>query len=823
MRLYAGMSREFIDHAVHNRIAGLLRDAFHRVYRFRPSPSEENSWRNSLRAVSQVFEHGRLLDHGVILEYQLPLTSLRLDCLITGRDNKGRDEAVIIELKQWSGCKVASEPDLVLTVVGQAIRELLHPAAQVGQYRRYLIDVHTAFHDEVQPVTLSACAYLHNYEAEVDDPLFSSQYEHLLSDAPVFSADDVDPLTDFLWSRLERGEGRPVLDRIERSRYQPSKKLLEHVAQVVDGVPSFTLLDEQKVVFDKIYAAARAGLADRRKQVFLIHGGPGTGKSVIAIQLMAQLSRSEGRNAQYATGSQAFTKTLQKIVGARAAQQFKYFSNYGHANPSEIDVLICDEAHRLRETSTNRFTPKSSQTGKEQIQELIDASKIVVFFIDDWQVVRPREVGSTNLITTAAARNGCKLHEYTLEAQFRCGGSNGFVNWIDNTLGIRKTANTLWNQLEEQNFEFRIFDTPNALEEAIRRKAGDGYSARVAAGFCWEWSKDLQPDGTLRKDVVIGDYQRPWNARSGVIGLARGIPKEVHWAYDPRGIEQIGCVYTAQGFEFDYIGVIWGPDLVYDSSNETWRGIKNASHDRVVKGSKERFVDLVKNTYRVLLSRGLKGCYVHFMDQGTETFIRNRCEGLGGTGSVSTPKLPRKPRSSVTEEPTASRSLPPNVHILPHREVRPFVNAIPLLNLKIAAGHFSGEQQVLGEETEWVQLPDMFNMGPGVFVAQVVGESMNRRIPNGAWCLFRANPMGSRQGKVVVAEHRHISDVDTGSRVTVKIYQSDKVESNEEGGWRHSRIVLKPDSTDERYQPIVLEPGEADSLKVVAELIAVLG
>ena len=821
MRLYSGMSREFIDHAVHNRIAALLRDAFQRVYRYRPSPSEENSWRNSLRAVSQVFEHGRLLDHGIILEYQLPLTSLRLDCLISGRNQSGRDEAVIIELKQWSGCETASEPDLVRTVVGQAKREVLHPSAQVGQYRHYLADVHTAFHEGAEPIILSACAYLHNYEKEAGDPLFSAQYAHLYRESPVFSADDVDPLTDFLRSRLERGEGRPVLDRIERSRYQPSKKLLEHVAKVVEGVPAFTLLDEQKVVFDKIYAAARAGIGSRKKLVFLVHGGPGTGKSVIAIQLMAQLSKREERNAQYATGSQALNKTLHKIVGSRAAKQFRYFGSYGEAKHSEVDVLICDEAHRLKKTSKTRFTPKAKQTGKAQIQEVIDAAKVAVFFIDDYQVVRPNEVGSSGLIRKAAADNKCELQEYTLEAQFRCAGSDGFVNWINNTLGIEKTANTIWNQEEEKNFEFRIFDSPLALEVAIRQKAADGYAARLTAGFCWRWSQELEPSGMLKKDVVIGDYRRPWNARSGVTGLAPGIPREVHWAHDPRGIDQIGCIYTAQGFEFDYVGVIWGADLVYESSKEAWNGNRNASHDRVVRGSRERFVDLVKNTYRVLLSRGLKGCYVYFMDKGTETFIRNRCEGLGSFVESKPPSAVRKPAPQL--DPTVAKpSLPSSVRVLPIREVTPYVNAVPLVDLKIAAGGFSDEQRLLDDGTIWVQLPDEFKMGHGIFVAQVVGESMNRRIPNGAWCVFRANPTGTRNGKVVVVEHRDISDPDTGSRLTIKVYESEKVESDE-GGWRHQRIILKPDSTESRYQPIILHPDQADSLEVRAELIAILG
>jgi len=820
MRLYAGMSREFIDHAVHNRIAALLRDAFQRVYRYRPSPSEEHSWRNSLRAVSQVFEHGNLLDHGIILEYQLPLTSLRLDCLIAGRDHDGRDEAVIIELKQWSGCETASEPNLVRTVVGQAKRDVLHPSAQVGQYRHYLVDVHTAFHEGVEPIVLSACAYLHNYEAETGDPLFSAQYANLLLESPVFSADDVDPLTEFLCARLQRGEGKPVLERIENSRYQPSKKLLEHVAKVIEGVPAFTLLDEQKVVFDKIYCAATVGFSHRIKQVFLVHGGPGTGKSVIAIQLMAQLSKREGRNAQYATGSKAFTETLQRIVGTRAAQQFKYFNSYGRAAPSEIDVLICDEAHRLRKTSANQYTSKAKQTGKPQVQEVIDAAKVTVFFIDDRQVVRPNEVGSSELIRKASIDNRCELHEYTLETQFRCAGSDGFINWIDNTLGIQKTANTIWNQEEEKNFEFRIFESPLALEEAIRQKATDGYSARMTAGFCWPWSKTLGPGGTLIEDVVIGNFRRPWNARSGVSGLAPGIPKEVHWAYDPRGIDQVGCVYTAQGFEFDYVGVIWGPDLVYESSKETWSGNREASYDVVVRGARERFVDLVKNTYRVLLSRGLKGCYVHFMDKGTETFVRNRCEGLGiAVVAIAPAAVPRRV-SQIEPLVVESGQRPPSLRILPRREIKPYINAVPLFDLKIAAGRFGEFQMPDTESVIWVEPPQRTKPALDIFIAQVIGDSMNRVIPNGAWCVFRLNPGGSRRGKVVLAQLRDYTDPDTGGSYTVKRYMSEKT-TGQDGDPINAKVHLIPESTDLAYSEIVVLPDD-DKVRVIAELVYVI-
>jgi len=815
MRLYSGMSKEFVDDAVHNRIASKLSDAFVRHYRRRPSPGEEQSWRNSLRAVSQVFELGRLDDHGVILEYQLPLTSRRLDCLVTGQDRDGRDEAVIMELKQWSECEATEDPSIVRTALGGARRDVLHPAAQAKQYRDYLADMHTAFYEGTRPVLLSACSYLHNYDAKEDDPLFSRQYSDLIRAAPVFAADDADALVDFLRHRLEIGNGAPVLERVEKSSFRPSKKLLQHVADVIRKEPAFILLDEQKVVFERIFSTVVAGQKHRKKHVFLVNGGPGTGKSVIAIQLMAELSRKR-LNAQYATGSQAFTKTLHKILGTRAAAQFKYFSNYGTAAPSEIDVLICDEAHRIRATSTNRFTPKTRQTKKAQIQELVDAAKVSVFFIDDRQVVRPGEVGSMALVRDAAAKNQCELHEHALEAQFRCAGSDGFVNWIDNTLEIRETANVLWNRREE-TFEFRIYQSPDALENAIRARAAEAHSARVTAGFCWPWSKDLQAGGKLKDDVVIGDYRRPWNARSGVTGLARGIPREIYWAHDPGGIDQIGCVYTAQGFEFDYVGIIWGPDLVYDLGAGQWRGDRKMSKDWIVSRSGNQFTDLVKNTYRVLLSRGLKGCYMYFIDKDTEAFVRSRTEGLELTialDATATRSLPR--RRQTVQLPSSLRTVPAN-------ELRPYVNAVPLFDLQIAAGHFSGEQTASLEDNVWVALPDTYRIGEGLFVAQVKGESMNRLIPNDAWCLFRANPAGSREGRVVVVQHREISDADTGAHITVKRYHSEKSTSENDEQWTHTRITLHPHSTQPRYKPLELTKEQAEDLRVVAEFVAVIG
>ncbi len=618
MRLYAGPSTHFIRDTAQNQIAGKLDDSFFRYYGYKAAPSVVSSWQNSLRAIAQVFQDASLTDHGVILEYQLPLSSMRLDCMVCGQDAASQDNAVIVELKQWGACE-ASEGDKVVTWLGGGKRDVLHPSVQVGQYHQYLEDVHTAFYDDANPIALSSCSYLHNYYLSDDDVLASKAFDSVLKRYPLFSADDAGPLKDFLLARLEAGNGLPVLRRVEESRYRPSRKLMDHVANLIAGKSEYVLLDDQLVVYEKVMAAAQREFHDRRKTVLIIKGGPGTGKSLIAINLMGDLSRG-GYNTQYATGSRAFTETLRRIVGSRASAQVKYFNSYQDAELNVVDVLICDEAHRVRETSSTRFRKGS---GDPQIEELIKAGKVAVFFIDDRQVVRPGEIGSADYIRNHANRVGARVFECQLEAQFRCAGSDGFVRWIENTLGIARTANALWEGNE--NFDFEIMDSPVALDHAIREKVARGHTGRVAAGFCWKWSDPLE-DGTLVEDVVIGNYRRPWNAKSDAGRLAAGIPKESLWATDPQGIDQVGCIYTAQGFEFDYAGVIFGNDLRYDFDRAEWVGHPECSYDSKVKRSGPRFLELVKNTYRVLLSRGIKGCYVYFMDRDTERFVRSRMQ-----------------------------------------------------------------------------------------------------------------------------------------------------------------------------------------------------
>lgn len=800
MRLYSGTSLNFIKDAIHNQIAEKLKSAFFNYYRFYPSPQEINSWRNSLRSISQVFQYADLLDHGVILEYQLPLTSRRLDCLICGRDQLKNDNAIIIELKQWDKCEEAYGGNEVLTWVGGSKREVLHPSIQVGQYKMYLEDTHTAFYEE-NSVKLKACSYLHNYNYFSEDVIFASKFQAALEKYPLFTADDLEKLVSFLNRQLLKGEGLDVLRRIEESIYRPNKKLMDHVGNIIKNKSEYILLDEQLIVYDAVLSCAKNSFHDKQKVALIVKGGPGTGKSVIAINLMADLLLN-GYNAQYATGSKAFTETLRKIIGVRGSVQFKYFNSYGNAEQNIIDVLIADEAHRIRETSDSRFTKKQDRSNKPQIEELLNASKVAVFFIDDHQVVRPNEIGSTEYIKEIVNKKNYKIFEYELEAQFRCNGSDAFVNWINNTLGIRKTANVIWDQSDE--FDFKIFSNPFALEQAIREKNGKGFTARLTAGFCWNWSLPNE-DGSLKDDVIIGDYKRPWDAKPEAKRLAKGIPKASLWAYDPNGINQVGCVYTAQGFEFDYVGIIFGEDLIYDFDKQQWTGQINKSADSVVKRSKSGFVDLVKNTYRVLLSRGMKGCYVYFIDKDTERFFKSRMEH---------PFIKDEKSISIGTEKIINfqERIIGNIE-----EEKKYIEYLPVYSLRAAAGYF-GQGEAVREEG-WVKVDISKKLNRRMFVANVIGHSMEPLIPNNSYCVFRTGIEGTRNNKIVLLQHNSIDDPDTGGKYTIKKYTSKK-EYKDADNWEHEEIILSP--LNNEYSPIIISNPDEGEFIVIAEFLQVL-
>ena len=619
--LYAGISDDFILKAGGKTLSIEVAQNFEREIGYRPAENEVTSWTNSLASIARTLKKADLLSQAVMVEMTLPRTSSRLDCLIAGKDLDGREQAVVVELKQWSEARPCDRGEMVETVIGGSWAQTSHPSDQARGYHFFLSDLATVFSDET--VALSSCAWLHNMPRAKSKPLFADEFATLVEHTPCFTRDDELAFQSFLKERVGSGGGGEVLQKIKSSRWEPSKKLLEHVAEMINGEPIYSLLDEQRVAFLKVIDSVRKSGLGQKKSIFIIRGGPGTGKSVIALNLLADLAR-EGKKVEYVTGSRSFTETLKKKLGKRASTQFKYTHNYAQEHDECLDALVIDEAHRIRLTSNTWRTPKVKRSERPQIEELISVARTVAFFVDEKQVVRPEECGSTALILAASKKIGAVVEQIELEAQFRCGGSDRYVNWIADLLQMSGAKDfEAWNANSE--FDLKIVETPLELETMVRKRHADGVSARLSAGFCWEWSDPLV-DGTLVSDVKVGDWEMPWNAKPGAKKLVKEIPPSSLWATDPRGLNQVGCVYTAQGFEYDFAAVIWGTDLVI--RNGLWVGQPTESRDSGLKRNlnkgEAKFIDLVKNTYRVLLTRGMRGCWIYFVDDETREFVKRQ-------------------------------------------------------------------------------------------------------------------------------------------------------------------------------------------------------
>ncbi len=616
MQLYQGSADDFIAETTRNRIALDLSDSFYNYFGYNPSNSEKMSWHNSLRAIKDIFVNSNLSKQGISLEYFLPSSSLRLDCMVCGRDKNDKDKALIIELKQWASCQSCDSENEVITKINGYDKELLHPSAQVKGYKDHLRNFVEVFYQK-NPILLDSCVYLHNYSFEENDPILDEKFTNIINDSPMFSENDYDRLSNYIEDSVSHGEGMNILDKINKSRKKPSKKLLDEAANTIENNSAYVLLDEQQIVFDHVMSLVNKGIkAKDKKHVLIIKGGPGTGKSVIAINLLAELSKI-GKWAEYVTGSASFTKSYQEAIGGTARDLFKYTNSYVQ-QVDQIDCLIIDEAHRLRERAPVSFS--NIWSGKLQIEEIIDACRVAVFFIDDDQRVKPNEIGSSSYIREHALSRGCDVWEEELQIQFRCSGNDGFVKWIENTLDIRQTANVMLKN--EPDYDFKIFDNPLAMEDALKEKLNQGQTARIVSGYVFPWTTRNKRDEEIPRDVVIGDYKRPWNLKRG----QRGIPSSNLWAYKPEGFNQIGCVYSAQGFEFDYMGVIFGNDIVYDFDKGEWIPKRENAYDLPNRRVRDdaAYLKLIKDIYRVLLSRGIKGCYVYFMDKDTERFVKTR-------------------------------------------------------------------------------------------------------------------------------------------------------------------------------------------------------
>lgn len=577
-------------------------------------PAERRSWERSIPVLAADLVDAGLGGVEMLLEYKLPLSSKRADVILAGVSPSGEPRYVVVELKQWSEAHRFEGSDTLVAVSGYA-RPVLHPIDQVSAYGEYLQDFAAVL--EERPGRVACVAYLHNAtDFGVAD----------LLDRPdagrIFTGQRRSAFHDYLRSVFAPESGAAAADVLLRSRLAPSKQLMALAADEVQRREVFVLLDEQREAFEYVRHVVDTARRRNTKTAVVVAGGPGSGKSVIALSLMGQLAR-EGRTVVHATGSQSFTQTLRKVAAKgspRVRKTFQYFNSFMAAQPNELDVLILDEAHRIRETSANRYTRATLRSGRPQIDELLSAARTPVFLLDQNQVVRPGEMGTIADIRAAAADRGIDVLSVTLEDQFRCGGSLAYVGWVERLLGLQSGGPDRWGG--DTDFSVLVVDSPDELDSWRAARAADDYSSRLTAGFCWPWSEPRR-DGTLVDDVTIGSWSRPWNLKGD--RSVGGAPPAALWATDPAGSEQVGCIYTAQGFEYDFAGVIIGPDLVWREG--AWRVVRNANQDPALRSrstlSDAEFERLVKNVYKVLLTRGMQGVAIHSTDPPTNSFLRS--------------------------------------------------------------------------------------------------------------------------------------------------------------------------------------------------------
>jgi DUF2075 family protein len=627
MLVYQATKSEFMDDVERDVIVERISRAYEqRIHR--TSASEVRSWQNSMQHMYKVLNSPDIPGScGVAIEFGVPGTNKRIDFVLTGSaapklPEPTYDAAVIIELKQWDELEVVDgRDDLVRTRVGRPGNVVTHPSYQAWSYARMIEDYNEAVREE--QIVLLPCAYLHNYYASgADDPLFDPRYAESLRSAPAFCAGDVFKLRAFICRHITRGDDGVVLYRIESGRLKPSKSLQDALSGMLDGNSEFVMIDDQKVVFETALDLARQSRADGQKRVMIVRGGPGTGKSVVAVNLLVHLTAEE-MVVQYVSKNSAPRNVYSRLLRARKRTKayidnlFRGSGNYYDLPSDSFDALVVDEAHRLNEKSglyANR--------GDNQTRELIDAARFSVFFIDESQRVTLKDAASIAEIRLLAERAGAQVEEAELASQFRCNGSDMYLEWLDDALGIPSAGD---QDFAGFDFDFRVFDDPNDLMAAIVERNAERNKARVVAGYCWEWPTNSRGSrGAGHVSIPEHGFARSWNLDSTTT-----------WAIDDDSVDQIGCIHTSQGLEFDYVGVIIGDDMRSEDGRVVTDRVKRAKTDASLNGigpiaktdpeRANRIADeIIRNTYRVLMTRGMKGCYVYCTDALLRDHFRAR-------------------------------------------------------------------------------------------------------------------------------------------------------------------------------------------------------
>lgn len=609
MLVYEGIKTEFINDVDLGIIADKIRNKYIEVVKKRPCTPEFNSWKNSMQYMRGVLSDADIPNNsGIAIEYNIPPTGCRIDFMMSGY-NKNKSNVVIIELKQWD--KATEVKDMngiykVNTFTGGGLRDVNHPSYQAMTYANLIRDYNESV--QLKDINVIPCAYLHNYYFEDDDTLLSDDYKEYTDQAPLFGHNDVIKLRDFIKKYIEDGDGGDILYEIDNGKIRPSKMLQDSLKNMLKGNKEFYMIDNQKIVYEYALRNAIDTVSANNKNVMIVRGGPGTGKSVLAVNLLVELN-NRNMTCFYVTKNAAPRSVYASKLRGDYTQTyinhlFQSSGNFIDEERNKLDCLVVDEAHRLNAKS-GMFQNK----GENQIKEIINAAKFSIFFIDENQKVTLKDIGSEDLIRKFAKEQGAGIYTFDLDSQFRCNGSDGYIAWLDRILDIKDTANF---DIDGFDYDFRIIDDPNDVRRLIEEKNKINNKSRIVAGYCWNWISEGKNNSKVH-DIQIPEYnfEMSWN-----------LGNSTTWAIDSESVNEVGCIHTCQGLEFDYIGVIIGDDLRYENNHIVTDYTKRAKTDTSLNGIKKiakeqgqevanKIADnIIKNTYRTLMTRGMKGCYV---------------------------------------------------------------------------------------------------------------------------------------------------------------------------------------------------------------------
>ncbi len=544
----------------------------------------------------------------------------------------------------------------------------------------------------------------------------------------------------------------------------------------------------------------------------IVEGGAGTGKTILAIFLFKILNTdNEDFNfnefkedkaefitlinhlkAKFDTPKMAlvvpmssFRTTLKKVFKNLKGLKSSMVIGPAEVSKNKYDILLVDESHRLRRRVNlgayfGAFDKACLNLGldKNTANELdfvtIQSQKTILFY-DEGQSIKPSDVNKESF-DILKAKHDTRIEK--LKSQFRVKGGNAYVQHIDSLLNSELFENQ--KKYNSKKYDLLLFNSLEKMVERIKEKDKQHGLSRLIAGYSWEWRSNKDKNAF---DIEIQGLKLKWNGTSN------------DWINSENSIDEVGCIHTTQGYDLNYTGIIFGNEITFNKQTNRIEVIKENYYDKLGKQSisdPQELEDFILNIYKTIMLRGIEGTFIYACDENLREYLANSIEVADKDEDVL-----------IDEEP-----------------IVPYVNSVPFYNLKVAAGNFSEQQKVLDEQKEFIRVPESQRISKDIFACKVVGESMNKIIPNNSICLFSKYSGGSRNGLIVLAEHTEIQDSDFGSNYTVKEYYSSKSQSEE--GWSHTSITLKPLSTNSEYKDLILEDDDLVGFKVIGTFKGVL-